>query len=110
MYAILVATVVAYAAWFTGLQRLPAGTVGILGLLNPVTGVVLGVAVAAEPFGPAQLFGVALVIAGVLIGVSRPRPGGRPRRTRAPHTRPLDEARAAHVRATTGWATPPVRW
>ena len=57
VYVILVATVVAYGALFTGLQRLPAGTVGLLGLLNPLTG-------------------VALVVTGVALGV-----GGR--RTRS---------------------------
>lgn len=75
VYVILIATAVAYAAWFAGLARLPASVVGVIGLLNPVTGVVLGVAVAAEPFGPAQLAGLALVVTGVLVGVrARPSP------------------------------------
>lgn len=76
VYVILVATVVAYGGWFTGLQRLPAGTVGLLGLLNPLTGVALGVVVAGEPFGVVQALGVALVVTGVALGV-----GGR--RTRS---------------------------
>ncbi|WP_448389774.1 DMT family transporter [Microbacterium aurum] len=82
-YIILVATAVAYAAWFTGLARLPGAVVGVIGLLNPVTGVLLGVVVAHEPFGPAQLVGLLLVVVGVLAGI-RPaspaspavRPGG----------------------------------
>ena len=76
VYVILVATVVAYGAWFTGLQRLPAGTVGLLGLLNPLTGVALGVVVAGEPFGVVQAIGVALVVTGVALGV-----GGRRKRS-----------------------------
>ena len=44
-YVSFVATAVAYLAWFTGLRHLPAGTVGLLGLLNPIVGVLLGVAV-----------------------------------------------------------------
>lgn len=68
-YVILVATALAYAAWFTGLARLPGSVVGVVGLLNPVTGVVLGVALAGEPFGVAQALGLVLVIAGVLLGV-----------------------------------------
>lgn len=72
-YIILVATAVAYAAWFTGLSRLPGAVVGVIGLLNPVTGVLLGVVVAHEPFGPAQLLGLVLVVVGVL---ARIRPAG----------------------------------
>ena len=36
-YVAVIGTAVAYVAWFTGLRRLPAETVGIVGLLNPVT-------------------------------------------------------------------------
>lgn len=68
-YVIVVATALAYAAWFTGLRRLPGSVVGIVGLLNPVTGVVLGVFLAGEPFGPAQVAGLAMVIVGVVLGV-----------------------------------------
>lgn len=71
-YIILVATAVAYAAWFTGLARLPGAVVGVIGLLNPVTGVLLGVVVAHEPFGPAQLLGLVLVVVGVLAGIRPP--------------------------------------
>lgn len=68
-YVIVIATAVAYAAWFTGLARLPGAVVGVIGLLNPVTGVLLGVWLGHEPFGPAQLLGLALVVVGVLAGV-----------------------------------------
>lgn len=34
-YVSLVATALAFTAWFTGLRHLPAGTVGLIGLLNP---------------------------------------------------------------------------
>ncbi len=76
-YVILVATAIAYAAWFTGLARLPGAVVGVIGLLNPVTGVLLGVWLAHEPFGPAQMVGLALVVVGVLAGtLTRPRTAG----------------------------------
>ncbi|NQX35435.1 DMT family transporter [Herbiconiux sp. VKM Ac-2851] len=67
-YVSLVATALAFAAWFTGLRHLPAGSVGLIGLLNPVTGVLLGTLLAGEAFGPAQAVGTALVLGGVLIG------------------------------------------
>lgn len=68
-YVMLIGTAVAYAAWFAGLQRLPAAAVGLVGLLNPVTGVVLGVVLAGEAFGPPQVVGLALVLGGVVWGV-----------------------------------------
>lgn len=67
-YVSLVATAVAYVAWFTGLRRLPAGTVGLIGLLNPVTGVLLGTLLAGDVLSPAQVAGIGLVLAGVLAG------------------------------------------
>ena len=42
LYVSLIATALAFAAWFAGLRHLEAGTVGLIGLLNPVTGVLLG--------------------------------------------------------------------
>lgn len=71
-YVIVVATALAFVAWFTGLRHLPAATVGIIGLLNPVTGVLLGTLLAAEPFGPRQVLGTALVLAGVVIASRQP--------------------------------------
>jgi len=62
----LVATAIAYLCWFAGLARLRAATVGVVGLLNPVTGVLLGALVAGERFSLAQVAGIALVLAGIL--------------------------------------------
>jgi probable blue pigment (indigoidine) exporter len=67
-YVAVVATAVAFLAWFSGLRRLPAGTVGLVGLLNPVTGVLLGTALVGEAFGPRQAVGAALVLCGVVLG------------------------------------------
>ena len=66
-YVSLIATALAYLAWFAGLARLRAGTVGIIGLLNPVSGVTLGAVVSGERLAPAQLAGIALVIAGIVV-------------------------------------------
>lgn len=67
-YLAIVATGLAYVVWFHGLQRLEAGTVALIGLLNPVTGAVVGAVLADERFGPLQLVGMALVLTGVLAG------------------------------------------
>lgn len=67
------ATALAFATWFAGLRRLPAATVGPLGLLNPVTGVLLGTVVAGETLTPRQLCGLLLAVGGIFLG----RPKGR---------------------------------
>ncbi|MFB2580723.1 DMT family transporter [Herbiconiux sp. P15] len=72
-YVTLVATALAFVAWFAGLRHLPAGSVGLVGLLNPMTGVLLGTLLAHEAFGLQQALGTALVLAGVLTGQLRTR-------------------------------------
>ncbi|MDY0910869.1 DMT family transporter [Microbacterium sp. CFBP9034] len=73
LYVTLVATALAYAAWFAGLRHLAPGVVGVIGLLNPVTGVALGVVIAGEAFGLPQAVGVVLVLAGIVLGALPPR-------------------------------------
>jgi probable blue pigment (indigoidine) exporter len=67
-YVTVVATALAFAAWFAGLKHLPAGTVGLIGLLNPVTGVLLGTLLAGDTLTGRQLLGIALVLGGLLLG------------------------------------------
>lgn len=81
----VIATALAFVCWFTGLRHLSAGTVGLIGLLNPVTGVLLGVAVGGESLALPQLLGILLVIAAIAVantargrGRTQPPPG-RPR-------------------------------
>ncbi|WP_246142474.1 EamA family transporter [Nocardioides rubriscoriae] len=64
-------TILAYACWFHGLSRMPAGAVSLVGLLNPVTGTTLGVLVAGEAFGWLQALGMTLVLGGVVAGQRR---------------------------------------
>jgi probable blue pigment (indigoidine) exporter len=76
-YVSLVATALAYVAWFAGLRRLPAGSVGLIGLLNPVTGLLLGVLAGGERLTAVQAAGVAAVLGAVVLGQLRtPRPAG----------------------------------
>lgn len=83
-YVTVVATALAFVAWFAGLRHLPAGTVGLVGLLNPVTGVVLGAVVAGEALSGRQLAGLAIVLAGIAAGRLR-----LPRRQSASDSRKL---------------------
>ncbi len=64
----MIATAVAFAASFAGLRHLTAGTVGLIGLLNPITGVLLGIGIAGESLNFRQMCGLALVLLGVLPG------------------------------------------
>ncbi|WP_234468900.1 DMT family transporter [Streptomyces sp. MBT62] len=100
-YVTLVATALAFAAWFTGLRHLPSGTVGLIGLLNPVTGVLLGTVVAGEVLTVRQLCGLALVLTGVVLG--RPTRAGRRGHGRTPphpvsDERPVQESAAGDPR------------
>jgi probable blue pigment (indigoidine) exporter len=67
-YVSIVGTAVAFVAWFGGLRRLGAGTVGLIGLLNPVTGVILGTLVAGELMTIRQVLGVLVILAAVTLG------------------------------------------
>ncbi|MFF8694577.1 DMT family transporter [Streptomyces sp. NPDC015144] len=87
-YVSVVATAIAFVAWFAGLRRLPAAAVGLVGLLNPVTGVLLGTAVASETLTPQQLCGLLLVLAGIVLG------------------QPVAATAAARIRARAGTADP----
>lgn len=86
-YLSVVATAIAFLAWFSGLRHLPSGTVGLLGLLNPVAGVILGTLLAAESLGIQSLGGMALVLCGVLLGLLANRA--------QPRTSPRDRVHAA---------------
>jgi probable blue pigment (indigoidine) exporter len=67
-YVTVVGTAVAFAVWFTGLRHLSAGTVGLIGLLNPITGVLLGTVIADETLAVPQICGLVLVFCGILLG------------------------------------------
>ena len=67
-FVAVIATALAFLCWFAGLRHLPAGTVGLVGLLNPVTGVLLGTLVAGETLTVWQGVGIALVLAGITLG------------------------------------------
>jgi probable blue pigment (indigoidine) exporter len=61
---------------------MPAGAVSLIGLINPVVGTVLGVAVAGEAFGWVQATGMVLVLGGVVAGQPATIAGVRARAAR----------------------------
>ncbi len=67
-YLSMVATALAFVTWFAALQHLPAGAVGLIGLLNPVAGVALGALVVAEIITPMQFVGMGIIVMGLLVG------------------------------------------
>jgi len=70
-YISLIATAFSYVCLFAGFKYLPAGTVGMLGLLNPITGVLMGVFLASELLTLEQTAGIALVLASILLSQRR---------------------------------------
>ncbi len=68
VYVSVIATALACVVWFGGFRVLPAGTVGLIGLLNPVTGVLLGTLLAGEVLTTQQIIGLAIVAVGILLG------------------------------------------
>lgn len=67
IYLGLAGSVVGYVVWFRGLTRMSAGSVAVVGLVNPVVGTVLGVALLGEPFGVGHLAAMVLVLGSVLV-------------------------------------------
>lgn len=82
-YLSVMATAVAYLCWFSALKHLDAGVVGVIGLLNPVAGVSLGVLVAGESLAPTQWLGLVIVLGSMLVVQAKT---ARPTRGRAPAT------------------------
>lgn len=64
-YLSLLGTVLAYVLWFRGLAALPTVAVSALGLLSPVTAILLGWYFLGEILHIAQVGGIAAVLAGV---------------------------------------------
>jgi probable blue pigment (indigoidine) exporter len=65
-YLGLLGSGVAYVLWFRGLSILGPTSASIIGLVNPVVGVLLGVVLLGEHFGPVHLIAVLLVVGSVL--------------------------------------------
>lgn len=76
-YLSLAGALLAYVLWFRGLARLSPVAVSALGLLSPVTAVLLGWALLGQALHGAALWGLLLVLGSVLVvqkALSPPRP------------------------------------
>jgi probable blue pigment (indigoidine) exporter len=65
-YLTLGGTLFTYLVWFNGVQKLPSAAVSALGLLSPISAIVLGWAVLDESIEGWALVGLVIVIASVL--------------------------------------------
>jgi probable blue pigment (indigoidine) exporter len=92
-YLSLVTTALAFVCWFNGLSRLGVVEVGVIGLLNPVTGVLLGTLLGGEHLGLVQALGIMVVLAAVVAANLPARPAARP--AAAPAARPATPAPVA---------------
>ncbi|WP_327047989.1 EamA family transporter [Microbispora sp. NBC_01189] len=77
-YLGIVGTACAYWIWFRGISRLPATSVAFLALLSPVSATVIGWAALGQALTPIQLLGMALALAGTLLGQAPASPPVRP--------------------------------
>jgi probable blue pigment (indigoidine) exporter len=98
VYLGLLGSGASYVLWFRGIRLLGPTTTSIIGLVNPVVGVLLGVAFLGEDFGPVHLAGMLLVVGSVLVAQEPVRAALTRRRVR-PVTRPTVAAAGRGVDA-----------
>ncbi|MFD7448005.1 EamA family transporter [Kitasatospora sp. NPDC059827] len=67
-YLGLLSTALGYVLWFRGIERLGAGPVSFLGLVNPVVATVGGLVVLGQTLTPWQVLGLVLALGAMLIG------------------------------------------
>jgi len=67
------------------LQRIDSGTMGLSALMIPVIAVAAGTLLGGEVFGPRDVVGALLVIGGVWLSLSQPRPDARVEAAAEPH-------------------------
>jgi drug/metabolite transporter (DMT)-like permease len=80
-YLAVAVTALAFVLWYTSVQRLGAGRAGLLTGVAPVAAGATGVALGGPVPGPAVWLGVAVVAAGLALGLSIRGRSDRPRRS-----------------------------
>jgi len=94
-YLAVAVTAVAFVLWYSSVARLGAARAGLLTGIVPVAAAVTGVLLGGPAPAPLVWAGIAVVAAGLAIGL----PGGRPRRRRLVR-RPVRPGRTAHREGT----------
>ncbi|SEG86601.1 probable blue pigment (indigoidine) exporter [Actinacidiphila yanglinensis] len=84
-YLALVNTALAYALWFRGIARMPVTSVSVLAFLSTLSAAVIGWLALGQALGALQLAGMAVAVAGTLLGQ---RPATRTGRTAGQPSRP----------------------
>jgi probable blue pigment (indigoidine) exporter len=64
----LIGAAATYAIWFRGIARIEPGAVSMLGMMSPVTAVLLGWVVLGQSLSPVQVMGAAIVLGSVWAG------------------------------------------
>ncbi|MCG6903733.1 MAG: DMT family transporter [Rhodobacter sp.] len=64
----LIGAAATYAIWFRGVARLEPGAVSMLGMMSPVTAVILGWVVLGQSLSPVQALGAIIVLGSVWAG------------------------------------------
>ncbi|MGO4395603.1 EamA family transporter [Variovorax sp. M-6] len=79
LYLSLVGALLAYALWFRGIARLPSVAVSSLGLLSPLTAVILGWALLGQSMTGLSLVGLLMVLGSILAvqWAASPEAGGK---------------------------------
>ncbi|KIC14251.1 EamA family transporter [Leisingera sp. ANG-Vp] len=71
-YMSLIGGALTYILWFRGLARIDPAQVSLLGVLSPLSAVILGWVLLNESLTPAQLLGAVLALFSLWLGQSRP--------------------------------------
>ncbi len=64
----LIGAAATYALWFRGVARIEPGAVSMLGMMSPVTAVLLGWVALGQSLSPVQGLGAAIVLSSVWAG------------------------------------------
>ncbi|MFY0589127.1 EamA family transporter, partial [Burkholderia pseudomallei] len=87
-YYALVPTVLGYLCWYAGSARTSGTEAALFTAVAPASAVLFAAAAFGEPLDRTRLAGIAMVVAGVLVGAIRPRCGAhRPREAAAANSR-----------------------
>ena len=70
----VIGAAVSYVLWFRGVARLEPGAVSMLGMMSPMTAVILGWVVLGQSLSPLQGLGAAIVLGSVWAGQRANRP------------------------------------